>query len=584
MKQLLIRQLLIVCTIIAPIFACTRGTKASAEDVNHAGDFEYREIYLPESSSAGAAALGLNNLDSDWGIWGHNLAKKLPKKHSESVYALVNGHREHDQLCFMSDDLYENLVDYINDTFDANVTTRFAILPYDNHLVCQCEYCVREGNTKDNAAPAVFNMITRLAQRFPKHQFFTSYYSTTKGLPTKQLPANAGVLISAMDYPLNGAATSGEQQFESLLQEWKRNTQRIYIWDYIQNFDDYFTPFPVFNIMQRRLQLYGRNGVKGVFLNGSGTDYSTFSKLHAYVLADLMNNPGADWQSLLKKYCKDFYPVTGNAIYDFIIAQENYARQLSKNLPLYEGIQVALQTYLPEAEFNAFYDKLRTLRLKAKGAERVEIDRLYRALALTKLELMRINGDFAGYEDHVDDLASLTDEGIEVYNEGAWEIASYVKDYDFMVGHYDEVNGTNLLKGVQLKPLTRLDEEYSDISILTDGRLGMPHNYHSGNMLVSSETALQIQIPKVDGMKRLRICFTRNPAYHIGRPVSVKLLDANGYKIVDGIKPEKHPIHSRHSFVDIDIPANAVGPFTVSVLKDPETKSMALDEIEAFAE
>ena len=53
--------------------------------------FKYGEVYLPEAIGVHADSLGLNSLDKDWGIWGHNLYKVLPEKPSESIYAKENG-------------------------------------------------------------------------------------------------------------------------------------------------------------------------------------------------------------------------------------------------------------------------------------------------------------------------------------------------------------------------------------------------------------------------------------------------------------------------------------------------------------
>ena len=61
---------------------CTPARKVESETA-----FEYKEVYLPQSLGKKAAELGLNSIDIDWGIWGHNLGVVLPEKHSESVYA-----------------------------------------------------------------------------------------------------------------------------------------------------------------------------------------------------------------------------------------------------------------------------------------------------------------------------------------------------------------------------------------------------------------------------------------------------------------------------------------------------------------
>ena len=45
-----------------------------------ANGFGYREVFLPQSLGKKAKDLGLNSIDIDWGIWGHNLGVVLPEK------------------------------------------------------------------------------------------------------------------------------------------------------------------------------------------------------------------------------------------------------------------------------------------------------------------------------------------------------------------------------------------------------------------------------------------------------------------------------------------------------------------------
>ena len=58
----------------ALLMVCFSSSCGTAQE----SPFEYKEIYLPEKDSDNAKDLGLNNLASDWGIWGHNLHHVLP--------------------------------------------------------------------------------------------------------------------------------------------------------------------------------------------------------------------------------------------------------------------------------------------------------------------------------------------------------------------------------------------------------------------------------------------------------------------------------------------------------------------------
>jgi hypothetical protein len=149
-----------------------------------------------------------------------------------------------------------------------------------------------------------------------------------------------------------------------------------------------------------------------------------------------------------------------------------------------------------------------------------------------------------------------------------------------MIDHDLKVGDKNLLKGVQLTPLTPLDEDYDDISLLTDGQIGLPSNYHCGQMISSATPALRIAIPHVKGMKKLRVSFTKNAIFRIALPASVQL-SVNGVQIAS-VVPQPAPNAPNRSAVEFDIPASASGNLVLTVVRNKEVKTMALDEIEGF--
>lgn len=554
---------------------CTRTKYSEASS-----PFEYCEVYLPELASDEYVPLRLNNVDRDWGIWGHNLSVVLPQKPSSNVYAKTGHSVNRDQFCFTSDVLFNYIKKYISDNYGYSKTMRFAILPNDNSVVCLCKRCIECGNTAYDASGAVYYMIERLTKQFPNHLFFTSYYRTTCSLPTQPLPDNAGVLVSAIFFPLSTCYTSGEDDFLKLLSQWSTYTNHIYVWDYINNFDDYFTPFPIFDIFQHRLCLYFQAGVKGVFLNGSGTDYSTFYRLKTHVLALLLSDPNVDWRPLLRNFCLERYPVTGDVICDFIVKQEDMVGKQRETLSLYEGVPTAVKTYLPADDFVKFHNKLLSLLPETKGREHKSIEKITRAMMLTHLELKRMAADTIGCEKMLKELSKLSADGIIAYSEAGGTIESYVHDYRYMLHRADETWGMNLLKGVRLEPLTELDEDYNDISILTDGLLGIPSCYHCGQMLSSANPVLRIAIPRVQGMTRLRVNMTKNSIYHISLPLRVSLtLDG---REIGSIVPVPSSSHLQRAVADFDVPCTCKGKLVLNVYRDLEDRTMALDEIEGF--
>lgn len=558
--------------------SCSSNEKAVGDSTTAA--FRYREVYLPEGMGENARKLNLNTLEYDWGIWGHNLAKVLPENHSKSVYAKVNGNTSKKQFCFSSNHLYEYIEDFISSKYDDDEYARFAIVPNDNDIVCLCEKCVIAGNSYGNASPAVNKLVKRLAEKFPNHSFFTSDYRTTSALPKDTMPSNTGVLVSAINYPLTTGYTREEDVFLERINQWVPIVPRVLVWDYIDNFDDYFTPYPVLGTMQRRLQTYVDNGVTRIFLNGSGSDISALSDIRTQVLAAMTQDPYIDWKSLLREKASELYPVAGETIADFMIAQEEFVANSGAILPLYEGVQNALVTYLPENDFVAFQDKLVKLKESASDKEKLALNKLLGQLALTRLEINRINSDVKNSDQWLAALQGLLNSGVEGYNETGWSIASYIDDYKFLLDHYDETGKKNKLKGEKIVPLTALDPMYSDVSILTDGILGIPSNYHSGLLINSPAEYTQLAVPNKPGTKKLKVWLASNPPYRIFLPEMVTLM-VNG-EVIGKAYPTYPKDDSRHAAVEFDIPGNATGTFTLTFHKNPERHSMAIEEIVAL--
>lgn len=574
---------------MAVIYACHR-MPATANDET----FDYREIYLPYSFMCDEKELGLNCVDRDWAIWGHNLSRVVPEHHSNSIYANVGGNTVKKQFCFSSPQLLIYISKFIDEEYGANNPQRFAILPNDNDIVCQCARCRELGCTPTDASPAVFALLDKLAGNYPKHTFFTSYYLTTKQLPKAPLPDNVGVLVSAMDYPLSAAETPQEQKFEQLLKDWSSMCRNVYVWDYINNFDDYYTPFPIYTIAQRRLQLYARSGVKGVFLNGSGHDYSTYNRINTYVLAALLSSPDANWREVLTETCRRLFPTAGETLARFRMEQEDYVVSTGRKLPLYDGVAAAVRSYLPKEEFLDFYGKMERLAASTTGSECSGVNRILRAVTLTRLELMRLEGitpdevakarALLARLDSIDDVSVVNMNGktwkTRIYSESYWTVDSYIEDYnnmlDLCAGQKD-----NLLLHQPLTALSRLDEDYSDLSVLTDGMAGLPSNYHCGQLLSSADPSLNIALPAGRRYRRVRVGLTTNIQFRIALPLRVTL--SSGGREIASMVPSPVLAPSGRTTVEFDVPAWAEhGTLVLRFFRNPEVHTMAIDEIEAY--
>ncbi len=370
------------------------GCSGTAQTMNSKPLAEYHGLYTPSNTEEVQKALHTNHPDYDWGLWGHNLKKALGKNITADMYAVVNGKRNSKQLCFSSKKLYDAVKGYIIDQYgygSDDYSERISIMPMDNKLACTCARCRQAGNTADNATPAVTDFVTRLAKEFPHHQFFTSAYHTTTQAPQTALPKNVGVIVSSYSLPfqVNFKNTKGYKDFTKTVKAWKKMCGRIYVWDYERNYDDYLSPFPCLLAMQTRMRLYRDLGINGVFVNGSGYDYSAFDDMQTQVLAQLMNNPDLDIHKAVTDYFEEHYPITATLLTKYYLTLEERTRTSNRPLPLYGTMQDMCGSYLNAKEFIDFRSKLDAKSKETAKDERQRLNALLTALAYTQLEMYR---------------------------------------------------------------------------------------------------------------------------------------------------------------------------------------------------
>lgn len=526
--------------------------------------FEYKDVYLPEGTdSIVARQLNLNRVEHDWAIWGHNLYRVLGDDIPENTFALIGGERNDEQLCFSSQYLYNSICHYIDDNFSRRDSSRFVIMPYDNSLSCQCPVCKARGNTSRNATPAVTALIRRLCKAYPNHMFFTSYYMSTAFLPEKELPENAGVLISAIDWPMRSVHSGKEDKFKEVIESWSGLTKHVYVWDYINNFDDYATPFPCFNAMTDRMRYYQKVGVDGVFLNGSGTDKSLFSDLKTHVLASLLNNPQTDWKDSAREFLDKNYPKSSIAIYDYIVDMENAYQDRERAIQIYAGVKTAIREYLDVDRFKRFYDDISRLSKNTSGTEKVKLEEMLVMLSLTRMEIARIECTPQLFATDVTDDWLLSESG--------WRWKDYVSDYKSML---DRFGKTDNMK-IKLSSTSLLDEDYSDLRPLTDGVDALTSNYHCGWVLFTLGN-IDLKVENLsestwNGLdKQVCIQMLSSERYHFSLPRLVEVY--SGEKLISSAEP-------KNEFVTLPLGKDvSVDRLRIKVYPDGK-KKMALGEV-----
>lgn len=557
--------------------------------------FAFRGLYTPAAHDADRAGiLASDDAETGWGLWGHQLGRVLADG-PEAVYALVGGERYDGQFCFSSEETYSRIEAYIADNFGEGDTAslRFVIAPADDDAICGCAACSAAGNTAKSATPAVVRLLTRLAGRFPHHKFFTLGYLSTLEPPPVAMPANAGVIVSAMDLPFAADAFRSPRgkKFAGRLDRWKNVAGTVYVWDYIQNFDDYLTPFPVLERMAERLRFYRDRGVGGVFLNGSGCDYVPFDDMRTYVLSALMLDPGQSPEALMYRYFAENYPRSGDLLAGFCADAERRAGASKRPLNLYGGIRSAEAEWLDAGTFVRFYEALEKVLPTTKEAERRNLHRLLTALSYTRLEIARSHGaDSYGFavnkggrlrvNPSVEGWLAALDAHVDFpemafINESGLRLSDYLAQWRGRL--LPGAGVRNLLLGVKPEAVSKPDEEYKDTGMLTDGVRGLPLGYHYG-WHISSED-LEVAFPAGDTAhaRRFEMSFLELPRHRLRAPRTVGIYkDGALYRIFVPVPDAEGRVFTASGAVDL---AGAKRISVRAVRPDGKRVQLAADEI-----
>lgn len=510
--------------------------------------FVYREAYFRQAVDYNYCLWNrTHKLEDFWGCWGHNLHRLIQDASGSaagpsSCYAMHNGQRNPDQYCFSSPELYQLLVKGIQHKMTQLPDARyFAILPNDNLVVCSCESCQAAGNTSKDAAPALANLITKLATRFPDLVFMMSSYGCTRSAPKQKMPTNSGVIVSTIDYPKGIPLQKSTQaeQFRTLISSWKQKTNHVFIWDYVVQYSNYFDLFPVLKSFQEDLKWYQTLGVTGVFAHGSEERYSVFDEVKSFVISALLWNPNQNLDSLRYAVLENTYPDNFEAVNEYYALAEKVAYESAKPLDIYGNIAHASVSYMNTQKLDLFLYDIGEQLKSAKGTLKARLSRLQTALYFDKLECIRWSGiSESGYaavqqngtwvlhpsvQPILDEFtAMLSASALSVFQERGMDLNNYLRNWKEYIVSYPY---KNLWFSKPVKILSVSDEDFVKRApvMLTDGALGF-EEYTMHWLLQSTEDlVLEMKIPEGLSNPNLHVSLLNDPRHGILFPESIQV-------------------------------------------------------------
>jgi hypothetical protein len=330
--------------------------------------FEYREVFLTEACGRDWAARNRLNgnfteLDASTGgkvayyPFGHSFYKLVPPEkyyalHPE-YYALVGGQRRatNAQLCLSNPEVVRIAVGQVLRWAEEHPeATVFSVSQNDEDAWCECPACRRIEQEEGAHSGPILHFVNAIAaavcRRYPDKCIDTFAYRYSERPPGK-VRAHPNVRVRLA--PICACQAHPYEQCHQNrfvmdhLRGWSRVTDKVYVWHYITDFNQYLAPFPNLDELGHDLAMYRRHNVAGLFLQGARSKGGggELAELRAWMLARLLWNPQLDPRALIREFLGAWYGAAAPAMQQYLDLAHHEVRLppqgLGRSMFLYRG-------------------------------------------------------------------------------------------------------------------------------------------------------------------------------------------------------------------------------------------------------
>ncbi|MCC6444848.1 MAG: DUF4838 domain-containing protein [Armatimonadetes bacterium] len=253
----------------------------------------------------------------------------LLEKHPD-WFSEVNGKRVAGQyggqLCLSNPEVLDYMVQAVDALLQKNPgAANVSLTQNDNVNYCRCEKCRKvdeeEGSPSGLMVRFVNAVVERLEKKYPKVMFDTFAYQYTRKAPRLARPkSNVIIRLCSIECDFGRPLTAPTNKaFAEDAAAWAAIAHKMYVWDYITNFTNYFKPHPNLHVLGPNLRFFAANKVRGVFEQGTeATPTGEFEDLRAWVLSRLLWNPDRDDRKLIAEFCDGCYGPARASIQEYI--------------------------------------------------------------------------------------------------------------------------------------------------------------------------------------------------------------------------------------------------------------------------
>ncbi len=305
-------------------------------------------------------------------------------------FALRDGKRVPDQLCLTNENVYNIVVaevlDLLKKNHDPGADLQIVSLTQDdNPNYCTCDACAALDAANGSQAGTMLTFVNRVAAAvkaagYDNVAIDTFAYQYTRGVPSQVKPAdNVIVRLCSIEccfgHTLDDPACAENAAFLKDLKGWSEICDRLYIWDYVNNYSETFCPFANFQVLQRNMQIFYENGAKGIYEEGNyymNICNGEFYELRSFLLAALMEDPyRTDIDSLTDDYLAAVYGPGGKYLKEYLNIITRRSVTNRKHLHIRQQPREALPG-ITRREINKIDELWKSAKAEAVTAQQLE--------------------------------------------------------------------------------------------------------------------------------------------------------------------------------------------------------------------
>lgn len=287
--------------------------------------------------------------------------EKYKDTHPEYL-ALHNGERTTDQPCLTNPDVLrictENVLKILEEKHDPNAPLQIvSVTQNDNFSNCQCENCTAfEAAHGGKASATVVNFVNQIADVVKEKGYdnvaidtFAYYYSQSapEGIvPRDNVIIRLCSILCCFSHPLDDQDCNGN--FYQDLTDWAKICNRLYIWDYATNYQFTCTVFPNFNVIQKNIQIFYENNVKGLYVEGNyymDRCDTEFGELRAYMISKCLQDPYCDLEKEVAGFCGAYYGPGGKYVKQIVNMFADHAGSFDGHMCIYYGSWACMRPF-----------------------------------------------------------------------------------------------------------------------------------------------------------------------------------------------------------------------------------------------